>query len=103
MYADDLLILSATVNGLQHILNCCNSVSTELELEFNCKKCICTALGPASNYFITDMNLGRELITCSFKYLGVTFISGKKLIVDIDIIKRNFLHQVTAFWVMPNA
>ena len=31
MYADDLLLLSASVSGLQQMLNCCDTVSSSLE------------------------------------------------------------------------
>ena len=35
MYADDLLLLSATCSGLQHMLNRCNSICVNSNLEFN--------------------------------------------------------------------
>ena len=92
MYADDLLLLSASVSGLQQMLNCCDSMSSCLELEFNCKKCTCAVIGSASQYTISDMKLGRENISWSqtFKYLGITFVAGNYLSVDSNIIKRKF-------------
>ena len=30
MYADDLILISASVNGLQTLLNCCHTVSLDL-------------------------------------------------------------------------
>jgi len=35
MYADDLIILSATVDGLQKMLHCCELPCADLLLEFN--------------------------------------------------------------------
>lgn len=92
MYADDLIILSATVHGLQRMLSCCESTSIELLLDFNCKKSNCTVIGPASKVCISEMALCDEALTWSnnFKYLGVNFIGGKSLSVDINIIKRKF-------------
>ena len=49
MYADDLIILSPTVAGLQKMLAYCEETSKNLGLEFNCKKCSCTAISPAPN------------------------------------------------------
>ena len=46
MYADDIILLSAIVNGLQSMLNCCFSTSTELRLQFNCAKSTCMAIRP---------------------------------------------------------
>ena len=41
MYADDVILISATVNGLQTILN---NVSVNLLLKFNCTKSSCFSL-----------------------------------------------------------
>ena len=60
MYADDLILLSATVNGLQAMLNCCFSTSTELRLQFNCAKSTCTAIGPGAANSISDYAVGFE-------------------------------------------
>jgi hypothetical protein len=92
MYADDLLLLSATVHGLQQMLNCCSSLCSDSLLEFNCKKSVCTPIGPSSKFSIDNLTLGREDIgwTSSFKYLGVTFNTGRKLAVDINVTKRKF-------------
>ena len=90
MYADDLILLSASVNGLQTMLNCCISTSKELILNFNCCKLSCTAIGQDSSYVISDMELEFSNMSSSFKYLGVTFIGGKNLSVDINIVKRKF-------------
>ena len=43
MYADDLILISATVNGLQTMLNCCYNVN--LLLKVNCAKSSCFAIG----------------------------------------------------------
>ena len=81
MYADDLILLSVSVNGLQTMLNCCISTSKELILNCNCCKSSCTAIGQGSSYVISDMQLGFSNIslTSSFEYLGVTIIGGKNL------------------------
>ena len=38
MYADDLILLSATVSGLQSMLNSCTNISRDCLMEFNHKK-----------------------------------------------------------------
>ena len=35
LYADDILLMSASVAGLQAMLNCCFDVSCDLNLKFN--------------------------------------------------------------------
>jgi hypothetical protein len=92
MYADDLLLLSASVYGLQQMLDQCSLVCTDSLLEFNCNKSMCTMIGPSSKYLVSDLKLGNKNIswTSSFKYLGISFLSGKKLSVDVSVIKRKF-------------
>ena len=45
LYADDIILLSASVSGLQNMLNCCSYVSDELLLSFNCSKSCCSVIG----------------------------------------------------------
>ena len=92
MYADDLLLLSATVEGLQQMLHCCNDTATRSLLEFNCKKSTCATIGPAARFKISNLHIGANDIewTNKFKYLGVTFCTGKTLLIDVNLIKRNF-------------
>lgn len=92
MYADDLLLLSATVDGLQRMLNCCKELSSKALINFNCKKSTCVKIGPANKCLISDMKLGNDYISWSnsFKYLGVVFSVGKKLSVDVSAIKQKF-------------
>ena len=89
------------MNGLQAMLNCCLSTSTELRFQVNCAKSTCTAIGPGAAQSISDMQLGSSFISCSssFKYLDIIFIGGKKLSVDIDVIKRKFYAACNCIWV----
>ena len=92
MYADDLIILSASLQGLQRMLHVCESVSIELSLKFNCKKCTCCVIGHASRYVMSKMSLCGELIAWSntFRYLGVDFVTGNNLTVNLNTVKRKF-------------
>ena len=94
MYANDLILIYATVNGLQTMVNCCCNVSIN-PLIFNCAKSSCFALGKVHAINIFNRQLGNYLISwsSSFKYPGVSFIAGKKLSVDFDVIRRNYLCQ----------
>ena len=92
LYADDIILLSATVMGLQCMLNCCYEVSQALLLKFNCSKSSCFVVGKGSRHIISDMQLGPDHIVWkeSVKYLGITFDDGPTLSVDIDIIRQKF-------------
>src|SRR3989442_1151346 len=87
-----LILLSASVEGLQYMLDVCNSTSLTTLMEFNCKKCSCSVVGAASRHAISDMRLGNDKILWSesFKYLGIPFNTGRSLTVGIQLIKRKF-------------
>ena len=93
MYADDLLLLSASVCGLQAMLDLCYSFGLCHFMIFNSKKSLCCLFG-SDRLKITPMKLGDQFIEWvnSFKYLGVTFNSAGSsgLHVDCNVIKRKF-------------
>lgn len=91
MYADDIILLSASVSGLQSMLDRCYEYGCDNCIIFNPKKSVCCVFGHWAN-IISSMKLGNMLIdwVTSFKYLGVTFISGSKLNIDTEVIKRKF-------------
>ena len=92
MYADNLIVLSASLSGLQSLLDCCYQVSFTLMLKFNCLKSSCSVVGLTYKLNISKMQLEFVSIewTSSFKYLGVVLNARRKLSVDIDAIKRKF-------------
>ena len=68
-------------------------MSVNLLLKFNCEKSSCFAIGKDNAFNISNMQLGNDSISwwSSFKYLGVSFIAGKKLFVDVDVLRRKIL------------
>ena len=79
MHANDLILIYATVNGLQSMLNFCYIVIANLLLKFNCAKSPRIAIGKGHAFNISNMQLGNDFIwrSSSFKYQGVTFKAGK--------------------------
>ena len=94
LYADDIILLSSSVNGLQSMLDVCIVTSRRLSINFNCSKSFCIKFGPLPKYDTSDMFLCGNKIswTDSIKYLGIIFISGKQLSTDDGVIKRKFLY-----------
>jgi hypothetical protein len=92
LYADDLIVLSPSVIGLQQILDTCIETSNLLSLKFNCSKSHCILFGKCCIPSVEPMRLGNDNIEWvnSIKYLGVYIVSGKKLTFDISCTKRTF-------------
>ena len=93
MYADDLLILSPSVSGLQYLLDYCYEYGQEHDILFNPNKSVCLAAG-VKTYVgtISNMYIGHQEIQWvkEFKYLGVNLIANKGLEVNAVPITRKF-------------
>jgi len=92
MYADDLIILSASVTGLQYLLKLCVQELDDLKLTLNVKKCFCIRVGkrfasPCQRITIGNIELSwvNEL-----RYLGVYLLSGHTLKFSLDYCKKKF-------------
>ena len=65
VYADDIILLSPIVSGLQEMLHVCNASSCELRLQFNAAKCHCMALGTFTAYDKQPLWLGPDALMWS--------------------------------------
>ena len=75
MYADDLLLISASVSGLQNMLDICYSYGIENHITFNHKKSVCVMVGQNRTKFEAHIYLGnmRLVWADNIKYLGIVF------------------------------
>ena len=75
MYADDLVLLSPSVSGLQHLLKTCEVFATECDLVFNSKKTVYMCIEPKGFHIISipKVFLNGEYIklVTVHKYLGI--------------------------------
>jgi len=99
LYADDVLLLSPSVIGLQNMLDKCFELASTLSLEFNVEKSHCIAIGKMCNKELTPMILGFYSIQwCeAIKYLGVYLQGGRSLKFDINSTKRTFYAACNSF------
>ena len=86
LYADDIVLLSPSVNGLQLMLDICLRTAADLSLQFNCSKSHCLVIGRAVDVKLQSLLLGDNHIrwSQSIKYLGVHVTAGKKLSFDVN-------------------
>ena len=94
-FADDILLLSASLCRLQLMLNICVEFAVQNDVKFNHLKShlfqcgmsddLCLLL-PKLSIGVHELEWVKEL-----KYLGVVFVAGKKLSVNIDLNCRKFL------------
>jgi len=79
MYADDIILLSGSLNDLHSMLKVCHNVGTQLLLKFNTNKCKCIAFDKMAKSAMSGHH-----------HLGIHFKCGKRLQVDTDPIRRRF-------------
>jgi len=91
MYADDLLLLSASFQGMQAMLDICTCFGRSHDILFNVNKTICTCIGSVMPNGCS-LYLSSQPVPCvnSFKYLGIKFLVKKTLTVDVSFITRKF-------------
>ena len=92
MYADDLIILSASLYDLQTMLDVCNTIGNELGINFNPNKSHCIAFGPNYNTSFANLSIGKFQLPWVGKidYLGVTLVSAKSFQIELSNIRRKF-------------
>ena len=92
LYADDVILISPSVAGLQAMLDKCSEISRLLSLSFNVSKCHCLVIGKMFNVDIAPMTLcGKPVEWCNcIKYLGVYLTCSKIVKFDINPCKRAF-------------
>jgi hypothetical protein len=84
-YADDLLLLSSSLIKLQCMLDICCTVGLKFNLTFNSKKSVCGLFGARCNNSLASLELSGSALSWSDKmvYLGITFVFGLSLSVDV--------------------
>ena len=98
MYADDILLLSASVVDLQNMLNICNSIGHTLGISFNTCKSNCIYIGPNFHIVPNPVSIGSiqlEWAQC-MKYLGVHISCAKSFQVDFAETRRKFFSAVNS-------
>ena len=80
LFADDLCCFSASLDGLQSIVNVCSKFALENDLVFNCKKSFGVMFLPRKFQLfgcpILTLNHNKIRFVNSVKYLGVYLSTG---------------------------
>ena len=92
MYADDLVLLSSSINELQLMLDmCCNELMT-LDLCLNYDKSVAMRIGKGCNRMCCNLKAMGHIIkwVTEAKYLGIYIRCGQKLTCNFDKQKAKF-------------
>ena len=97
MYADDIILISASLNDLQSMLDRCYKVASEIDILFNASKSKCMVVGPSVtgllDAIMTLGNIPMQWVS-KIKYLGIHFIAAKHFKVDFCDIRRKYFSSL---------
>ena len=100
LYADDILLISASVKSLQNTLDVCNSVANNIGIAFNPLKSKCIYIGPDLHIEPATMNVGSANLEWSnqITYLGIKICHAKNFQVDLSDVRRKFFSSEILFY-----
>ena len=98
VYADDIILLLASVVQLQIMLDICYFHGVELDIKFSAKKSALFVVGKVHDVLIDPLWIGHEEVSWNknIKYLGVQLESGRVLQTDNDVVVRKFYAAANA-------
>jgi len=101
LYADDIILLCPSVNGLQRLLRVCERAIEDIDMKINASKTVCMRIGPRSDATCASLTLcnGTQLKwvdTC--KYLGVHFLRGRNFRCTFEDVKKKFFSSFNAVY-----
>ena len=100
LYADDILLVSPSVCGLENLLKICERELNFLDMSINFKKCSCIRIGPRCNSMCRNISKSSTNVTIlwvnEFKYLGVTLINSRTFKCSLDHAKKSFYRRANA-------
>jgi len=99
MHADDLFLLSASISGLQNMLNICYSYGLDDNITFSTKKYVFRKVGGDWLKPVNHVSLGNMTLEWvdSIEYLGIVFPAGSTLRVDTSYIRSNSILRAMAY------
>jgi len=100
LYADDILLLSPSVTGLQQLLHVCEQELDLLDMPINVAKSACLRIGPRSDKkYCNLVTISGYLINGLIRsdYLGTYLISSKLLLSSYSEEKACFYRAFYSF------
>ena len=101
LYADDILIISPSILGLQNLYDFCELFFSKLDLSINAKKSFCVRIGPRYNINcvnITSNSGGRIAWTEKIRYLGIFILNAAKFKASNEESRRAFHRSLNAIF-----
>src|SRR6266496_3249616 len=98
MFADDLVMLSISVDHLQTMLNICVDELKWLDMKLNVMKSACLRVGSRFQVPATPLLVGGIALpwVTEIKYLGVTLVGARSFVCDFHPAKTKFFRSLNS-------
>lgn len=98
MYADDLILLSISIDHLQRLINICNEALLACGLQLNTNKSVAIRIGPRHAHTDISLLLNDKQIVwkTELRYLGVWFSAGNALRCNLQNGRQKFFGATNA-------
>jgi hypothetical protein len=99
LYADDILLISPSIAGLQLLVNACELECDSLDMRINVNKSCCVRFGTRFNEPCSEIiskHGGAIHWENSCRYLGVNFVCGRFFRCSLDDSKSRFFRAFNA-------
>jgi hypothetical protein len=96
LYADDIILLSISLSELQTMVNVCLTRLNIIDMKVNPNKSSCLRIGNRYDKpcAVVSTPLGAIPWVVEMKYLGVTFQTGTKLKINLDLNKAKYYRNL---------
>lgn len=100
MYADDLVLISITIQDLQSLINTSVKELSSIGLSINTSKTFCIRIGPRHTIKPTRVLINSKTIDWvnELCYLGVTIVSSKNFKLNLQNRKQKYFRALNAIF-----
>ena len=100
MYADDLLLLSLSINDLQNLIDLCVVEFDKIDMQLNINKSCCMRIGKRRSLVVVNLLAnGMALKWCDeIRYLGSNFLSANSLKCNLQSNRQKFIRALNSIY-----
>ena len=105
LYADDIVLLAHSLNGMQLMLDICTNFGVEYDVIFNNSKSGIMRIGPRYNVVCAPLQLAGKCLQFveSIKYLGVHIVANRKFKCTFEEVKLKFFRVFNCIYARSKA
>jgi hypothetical protein len=96
MYADDLILLSISLTGMQRIIDICVADCKVIDMEINSKKSAGMRIGRRHNFSVQSLYINGQVLSWKneIRYLGIVLTLSKQFNFNIQNSKHQFFRAL---------